>query len=388
MDVPRIRKTPVPDHVPFDCIALLLQGGGALGAYQCGVYEAMAEANVLPTWVAGISIGAVNGAIIAGNPPETRVERLREFWELITTSPANFWIDRLSPWLLRGDKAREVFGQSSAWGAVVAGSTEFFRPRLPPPWLQPSGTLEATSYYDTTPLKATLERLIDFDLINSGKVRLSVGTVNVQSGNFVYFDTENDTIGPEHIMASGALPPGFPAIEIDGQFYWDGGLVSNTPLQWIVDQDVCQDTLMFQVDLWNARGEIPRDLRDVLTRQKEITYSSRTREQTDRFKEYQRLCRSLADLLDRLPPELKKSPEVAFLESAANRATYNIVHLIYRARNYEGHCKDYEFSRLSMSDHWKAGRNDAIRTLRHKAIFERATDCAGVATFDLSQIHG
>ncbi|TAK98865.1 MAG: patatin-like phospholipase family protein [Rhodospirillaceae bacterium] len=389
MAAAKISKISIPKaREAFDCVALVLQGGGALGAYQCGAYEALAEADVLPTWVAGISIGAINGAIIAGNPPETRVERLWEFWDTITRSPVNPWIDGLGPWLLRGEWARQIFGQSSALGALVGGAEGFFKPRVPSPWFQPTGSVAATSFYDTDQLRTTLERLIDFDRINSGEVRLSVGTVNVQSGNFVYFDTEKDRIGPEHIMASGALPPGFPAVEIDGQRYWDGGLVSNTPLQWIVEQDKCEDTLMFQIDLWNARGQFPQTMADVLTRQKEITFSSRTREQTDRFKEHQRLCRILADFLDRLPPDLKKGPEAEFLEAAANRATYNIVHLIYRAQNYEGQSKDYEFSRLSMSDHWKAGYDDAVRTLRHPAIFERAKDCAGIATFDLSREPG
>jgi len=373
----KIHKSPTPEVQPFACVALVLQGGGALGAYQCGAYEALAEAKVLPTWISGISIGAINGAIIAGNPPETRVERLWEFWDTITKSPANSWIDGLGPWLLRGEWARQIFGQSSALGTMVNGAEGFFKPRVPSPWLEPAGTLEATSFYDTAELHTTLERLIDFERLNAGEVRLSVGTVNVQSGNFVYFDTEKDRIGPEHVMASGALPPGFPAVEIDGQRYWDGGLVSNTPLQWIVEQDKCEDTLLF-----------PGNMADVLTRQKEITYSSRTREQTDRFKERQRLCRILADFLDGLPADMKKGPEAEFLKSAANRATYNIVQLIYRAQNYEGQSKDYEFSRLSMGDHWKAGYDDAMHSLRHRAIFERATDCAGVATFDFSRDHG
>ena len=272
---------------PFDHIALVLQGGGALGAYQCGVYQALSEADLVPDWLAGISIGAINAAIIAGNAPENRVQRLRAFWELITATPGvppmMPWLEQIQSWALHGDAARQVFGQASATTAMISGAPGFFAPRLPPPWLQPSGTLEATSYYDTAPLKSTLERLIDFDRINAGATRFSVGAVNVQSGNFAYFDTTTHRIRVEHIMASGALPPGFPAIEIDGEFYWDGGLVSNTPLAWVVDADSRQDTLTFQVDLWSARGDVPKTLADVSTRQKEIVYSSRTREQTDRW---------------------------------------------------------------------------------------------------------
>src|SRR5207249_1830874 len=205
----------------------------------------------------------------------------------------------------------------------------------PAPWLHSPGTMEATSFYDTTRLTLTLEQLVDFDRINSQRMRFSVGAVNVRSGNFVYFDTTTHKIGPEHVMASAALPPGFPAVEIDGEHYWDGGLVSNTPLQWIVDSHPRLDTLAFQVDLWNARGELPRSLAEVATRQKEIQYSSRTRAGTDNFKYVQRLRHAMADLFEKLPKDLQNSPEAQLLRPAGGHKVYNIVHLIYRARNYE-----------------------------------------------------
>jgi NTE family protein len=369
-------------HLPFECVALVLQGGGALGAYQAGVYEALAEAGIHPNWLAGISIGAINCALIAGNPPEARVDRLREFWEGITTNPSNSWCEWTNA--AKGDAARLWLNQWHAGLALLAGTPGFFAPRYLPPWLYPSGTANATSLFDTRGLRATLERLIDFDRLNNGAVRLSVGAVNVRSGNFVYFDTQTRRIGPEHIMASGALPPGFPAIEIEGEHYWDGGLVSNTPLQWIVESQPRLDTLAFQVDLWSARGELPRGLAEVSTRQKEIQYSSRTRAGTDAFKRIQRLRRATADLLDQLPDELRRSPEATLLRNAADPKVYNIVHLIYRAKNYEGPAKDYEFSRDSMADHWRAGYHDAIRTLRHREVIERPTNHEGVLTFDLA----
>jgi NTE family protein len=368
-------------RLPFECVALVLQGGGALGAYQAGVYEALAEASIYPNWVAGISIGAINCALIAGNAPEARVDKLRAFWEEITSNPWSSgyeWTTSQS-----GDAGRSWLNQLSAGLALVAGSPGFFAPRCPPPWLYPAGAANATSLYDTSRLKATLERLVDFDRLNADAMRLSVGAVNVRSGNFVYFDTQTHTIGPDHIMASGALPPGFPPIEIEGEHYWDGGLVSNTPLDWVVENQPHFDTLAFQVDLWSARGELPRSLMEVSTRQKEIQYSSRTRASTDSFKRIQRLRRVMADLLDKLPEELDRSPEAALLRKVADRKVYNIVHLNYRPKDYEGPAKDYEFSRRSMEEHWRAGYYDAVRTLRHPEVLEQPANQEGVFTFDL-----
>ena len=370
--------------LPFEVVALVLQGGGALGAYQAGVYEALSEAGIHPNWISGVSIGAINAAILAGNPPDTRIDRLRDFWTQVTAD---------GPWpgagdacfsLAKGDAMRQLINQMSANFATVGGARGFFSARPIPPWFQPPGTIEATSFYDTNDLKRTLERLVDFDRINSGEIRFSVGAVNVMTGNFVYFDTTTHTIRPDHIMASGALPPGFPAIEIDGEQYWDGALVSNTPLQWVVDAEPRRDTLAFQVDLWSARGEFPRDIFEVTTREKEIRYSSRTRAGTDQFKYEQKLRHTLAGLLEKLPEDLKKSAEARLLNSVAERKVYNIVHLIYRAKNYEGHSKDYEFSRLSMREHWRAGYCDARRTLRHREVLERPRNHEGVYTFDLA----
>jgi len=218
---------------PFECIALVLQGGGALGSYQAGVYQALFEADLHPDWVAGISIGAINAAIIAGNAPGKGVEMLRGFWESITAPlPGHHRWDAWLPDLARGEMARSLLNQIHASSAVIGGAAGFFEPRVPPPWLQPAGCLEVTSFYETKRLRATLERFVDFDRINAaGATRLSLGAVNVRSGNLVYFENTTHAIGPEHVMASGALPPGFPAVEIEGEHYWDGGLVSNTPLE-------------------------------------------------------------------------------------------------------------------------------------------------------------
>ena len=375
----------VDQRPPFDTIALLLQGGGALGAYQGGVYQGLAEAGIHPDWVAGISIGAINAAIIAGNAPEERVARLRAFWEHISEPPFGPWAAGLAPLPVKGDMARDLLNQLSASTALIQGAPGFFTPRLPVPFFQPPGSLEAISYYDTAPLRATLEQFVDFDRLNRNETRCSVGAVNVLSGNFIYFDNETCRIGPEHVMASGALPPGFPPIEINGQYYWDGALVSNTPLNWVVDTKPRRDTLAFQVDLWSARGELPRNLTEVAVRQKEIQFSSRTRASTNAFKDAQRLRNAAAKLLSELPKELKDSKEARLIGSAAERKVYRIVHLIYRARRYEGHSKDYEFSRLSMEEHWQAGYNDTIRTLRMPEALSRPENDEGVAVFDIAR---
>ena len=368
---------------PFECIGLLLQGGGALGAYQAGVYEALAAAQLHPDWVAGISIGAINAALIAGNAPEVRVEKLRRFWETVTTEP-------LPPWLLpevHSDLARNFANRWHGAAALFNGAPGLFSPRWVPPFLAAAGTPDATSFYDTSTLKSTLERLVDFDRINSHEMRFSVGAVNVTTGNFVYFDNRTHEIRPEHIMASGALPPGFPAIEIEGEHYWDGGLVSNTPLQWVLECADRQDTLAFQVDLWSARGAVPRTMAEVVTRQKEIQYSSRTRASSDQFRKRQKLRCALANLISKLPDQLRDTPEYALLLPEADRNVYSIIQLIYHSKHDEGDSKDFEFSSRSMQDHWSAGRSDTIRTLRHPEVLERPTSADGVFTFDVAT-HG
>ena len=226
----------------------------------------------------------------------------------------------------------------SANFAAVCGAAGFFSSRAVMPWLQPGGTLGATSFYDTSDLKHTLERLVDFDRLNAGMTRFSAGAVNIRLGNFVYFDTNTHTIAPEHVMASGALPPGFPAVEIDGEQYWDGGLVSNTPLQWVIESSPRrQDTLAFQVDLWSSQGALPRNLAEVATRHKEIQFSSRTRASTGQFKSVHRVQRAIAALLRRLPSDIEENDDLEILRSVASDKVYNIIHLIYRAQNYDGH---------------------------------------------------
>jgi NTE family protein len=372
------------ERPPFEAIVLLLQGGGALGAYQGGVYQALSEANLHPDWVAGISIGALNAAIIAGNPPEMRAEKLRGFWHTITASGISNLLNEVWSSVSKGASMRRLVNQINAASALFQGVTNFYEPRLPLPYWPLLAATEATSFYDTKNLAATLMKFVDFDLINNTPMRLSVGAVNVRTGNFVYFDNRDRIIGPEHIIASAALPPGFPAIDIDGEYYWDGGLVSNTPLQWVLEYGPQQDTLAFQVDLWSARGALPTNLSEVATRRKEIIYSSRTRENSERFITNQHLRHAIANLLETLPEEMKEVSAVQALKEYGSFKCYNLVHLIYHARQYEGYSKDYEFSRLSMREHWRAGYYDTVRTLRHQAIYERPTNFSGVAIYDYS----
>ncbi|ASW09094.1 MULTISPECIES: patatin-like phospholipase family protein [unclassified Rhizobium] len=342
----------------YDRVALVFQGGGALGAYQAGVYQALAEAGCEPTWLSGVSIGAVNAAIIAGNEPSRRLQRLEQFWQII--SGRKIWA-----YTPEGDFFRDIRNRTSSWMTMTMGQPGFFKPRFPNPWFELPGAEGATSFYDSAELKKTLEMLIDFDVLNDGKKRFSVGAVNVRTGNFVYFDTDNIRIGPEHIMASGALPPALPSIRIEGEYYWDGGIVSNTPLQYLLDQEEDRSSLVFQVDLFSARGVLPRSMPDVLSRHKDIMYSSRTRQNTDNFKRIHGLKMKLLGALKRVPKDQLTPEEEELIADYSDAGVVNIVHLIYQHKNYEGHAKDYEFSGTSMREHWDMGLEDTKRTLRH-----------------------
>ncbi|WP_310338831.1 patatin-like phospholipase family protein [Rhodoferax saidenbachensis] len=358
-----------------ECI-LVLQGGGALGSYQAGVFEALSKVYREPTWMAGISIGAINCALIAGNPPHTRVARLREFWELVSSA--------LAPRTVASAPLRELLNETSASQAMLFGVPGFYAPRFPPAPLQPRGTLEAISYYDTAPLRQTLERLVDFDRINTGTVRLSVGAVNVRSGNFEYFDSAKQRIDVRHIMASGALPPGFAPVEIDGEHYWDGGLVSNTPLQYVLDQPGDQQRTVFQVDLFAAAGALPATLTEVTEREKDIRFSSRTRLNTTMELDRQVIAQAAQRLLAKLPPELRHDPDARALARLRCEGGVDVVHLIYRSKHYESQSKDYEFSRLSMEEHWDTGRADMAHTLHDARWTGRERNATGVRVFDLT----
>ncbi|MFZ5963045.1 DUF3734 domain-containing protein [Thalassococcus sp. BH17M4-6] len=356
--------------------ALVLQGGGALGAYQAGAFTALDEAGFSFDWIAGISIGAINAALICGNPSGKRVAALETFWNRITANlpmSAPFWTPA----------GRRAFSELAAAEVTMAGAPGFFTPRLPTA-LWPFGPAPALSIYDTAPLEATLNELVDFEFLNTVGPRLCVGATNVETGNFVYFDSRATRIDARHIMASGALPPGFPPVEIDGRHYWDGGLVSNTPLQYVMEEATGDDPLcVFQVDLFNARGGLPSDVIEVQQRQKDIQYSSRTRLTTDRYRQLHALQAAAERLAAKLPEALKDDPDLALLRRAGPSCPVTLVHLIHRKQGFEGSGKDYEFSRQSMSDHWAAGRGDVTRTLSHKTWKSRRVGADGLRVFDL-----
>lgn len=375
-------------HCDFNTFALVLQGGGALGAYQAGAYQALAEVGLHPDWVAGISIGAINSALIAGNAPERRVEKLRAFWETVSEPPLGaFGLPYNAHVQHIGDMAHRVLNQFRAAGILAFGAPGFFHPRIPSPTIWPAPDPSKLSYYDVSPLKGTLENLVDFDRINTGPTRLSVGAVNVKSGNFKYFDTADakTRIDFRHIMASGSLPTGFPATEIDGEFFWDGGVVSNTPLQWVLDAKPRRDTLVFQVDLWSATGELPKDLASAEARLKDIQYSSRTREATHQALSAQRLRRAFRELFEHLPEAARALPAAQILAKESDETVMNIVHLIYHAHNYQGVSKDYEFSRRTMEEHWSAGHAATRKALAHPEALTRPTNREGFRVFDFSR---
>lgn len=360
---------------------LVLQGGGALGAYQAGAYEVLAESGQAPEWIAGISIGAINGAIIAGNPPERRIECLRAFWEKVSSG--------LQGWsLIPGDEGRSLFNDASSWFAILYGIPGFFSPRFPPPTMSIPGTSGALSFYEAEPLKATLETYVDFDYLNDEGPRLSVGAVGVESGNFAYFDSARMRIRPEHVMASAALPPGLPPVVIDGEAFWDGGIVSNTPLQYVLDYErPREDLCVFQLDLFSSKGLMPKTIFDVAEREKEIRYSSRTRQNTSMQKELRALRKAAREVLELLPPKLGGNAAVKRLERMAGEgchAAVTVVHLIYRTNAFATHAKDYEFSRLSVEEHWEAGARDVRKTLENPAWIDRKRPTEGILTLDLA----
>ena len=273
----------------------------------------------------------------------------------------------------------------SAAMALVSGASGFFRPRIPNPWFHPPGTIEATSYYDTMQLKATLESLVDFDRVNSDHAnpRISLGAVNVRSGNLIYFDSSKQVIKPEHVMASGALPPSFPPVKIDGECYWDGGLFSNTPLQYIVDYSPRRSRLVFQVDVFQAFGCLPTNLDEVAEREKDIRYSSRTRATTDALSEKHHVRHVINELHKLLPPEIANTPEAKRLYEHGCVTEMDIVQLIYRPMAPQGGAKDFEFSRSTMQARWQQGLSDARTTLQASPWLAPYPKEVGVRVFDV-----
>jgi NTE family protein len=374
------RHAPVPR--PDNCgrIALVLQGGGALGAYQAGVYQALHEAGLEPDWVSGVSIGAVNAALIAGNAPERRLAALCEFWDRVTDR--TIW-----PYTPDGDIFRQTRNTLSALTTALFGQPGLFNPHRINPWFLPPGARDATSFYDNEPLKKTLEELVDLERLKSSGIHFSVGSVNVMTGNFLFFDNRKDDIGIEHVMASAALPPAFPMVKIGTDYFWDGGLVSNTPLQPLLEQGDDINSLVFQVDLFSARGELPRTMSEVLGRQKDIQYSSRTRQVTDNFINQQRWQRRAYEALVKVPEAELTDEQRATLEELAQLPQATILHLIYQQKSYEGDARDYEFSPDSMHEHWTNGYEDTLATLSRRDWLQMPPPGIGIVTHDVHRAY-
>ena len=359
-----------------DTVALVLQGGGALGSYQAGVIEGLEANDIEIDWVAGISIGAINAALIAGNPPGQRVAALHAFWDKLGSSLPSF------P-LFGSTQERELIHEWSAGFVALAGVPGFFTPRMIQPQFATPGSSGALSYYDTAPLDATLDELVDWELVNDGPVRLSVGAVDVESGNLHFFDTKKDRIDARHIMASGALPPGFAPVEIDGKQWWDGGLVSNTPLTHLLEHQA-SEMLVFQIDLFSSKAVLPKTIMDVMAREKEIRFSSRTRQVSEiamRLSEEREAVRSL---LEKLPDALRSSAEARRLAKFGADHPLNLVQLIYRANAWEGGSRDYEFSARTMREHWAAGHDAVTHAMANAQVVAENIATGKSAAFDLA----
>jgi NTE family protein len=364
-----------------DRVGLVLQGGGALGAYQGGVFEGLHEAGLEPDWITGVSIGGINAALIAGNAPEDRLAALQDFWRTVTQRTV--W-----GFLPDGDTGRKAHNLWSSMMTILQGQPGFFTPHWPSPWLRPRGATGATSFYDSTALRETLLRLVDFDRINAGATRFAVGATNVATGNFAYFDNAHTRIGPEHIMASGSLPPALPMVQIGNEFYWDGGLVSNTPLQHLLDHINGENALVFQVDLFSARGPIPRDMPETIGRAKDIQYSSRTRLTTDYYRRAHARRIQLKKLLARIPDGQLTEEEHALKARLATLPAIALVQMVYQQAAHEGEAKDYDFSKSSMRDHWAAGLRDTRMTLKRRDWLAMPTEESGIVSHDIHRARG
>jgi NTE family protein len=362
------------DRKPLGQTILVLQGGGALGAYQAGVYQGLIEAGIEPDWVIGTSIGAINAALIAGNRPADRLDRLKEFWDRVRNrSPLKM------SWL-------SMFGNAFAnLGTLTQGVPGFFQPNVNALWgiHYPAGPGLA-AYYGTDPLKATLADLIDIDCLNGRETRVTVGAVNVGSGEMRYFDSRDMRLEIRHILASGALPPAFPAVEIDGALYWDGGVYSNTPIEVVFDDKPRRDGLIFAVDLWQPHGKVPETLWQVMNRQKDIQYSSRGLSHVARQQQLHRLRHVVRELAARLPKDLGDDLMVAELASYGCGTTMHLVRLLAPRLDHEDHTKDIDFSAEGISARWQAGYDYVRRVIEQEPWHCEVDALSGVLIHEMN----
>jgi NTE family protein len=359
-------------------IVLVLQGGGALGAYQAGVYQALHEHDLVPDWIVGTSIGAINAALIAGNHKANRLHRVKAFWDRVA-HPDGLDMAQVS------DEQRRTNIMLNTLDTVMRGAPGFFTPRyfsgFPIGMAVPS---EEASYYDTRPLRATLEELVDFDYLNGpGGIRLTVSAIEVTSGELVHFDSIHDDLHADHVRASGSLPPAFPPVRIDGALYWDGGLYSNTPLESVLRELPGGDTLCFMVDLWSAAGAEPVTMDQVNTRQKDVTYASRSKRHIDDYVNTYQMQQKLRQLYTRVPEAERSERDKQELAALGCDATLHIVRLPYAGHDWHMAAKDANFSKGSIEWRWDQGYRDALRALKHAGWLDFVTDNSVVVVHEL-----
>ena len=360
---------------------LILQGGGALGSYQGGAVQGLIEHDVDFDWVVGTSIGAINGAIIAGNPPEKRVQNLAAFWNQVAFD--HFPLQSLmpfAPWLRTLDAASKVMG------TLLNGVPGFFAPRPGSLWnLGAKLPAHEVGFYDTSALETTLERLVDFDYLNSAQVRFSVCAVHVPSGDLAIFDNSRRRLTAKHVMASGALPPGFPPVVIEGETYWDGGIYSNTPMDIVLDDAERNDMLCFMIDLWDPTESTPSSMIDAMARQKDIQYASRSSEHLDDHRKMQNMRRAIRILSDRLSAKEREDPAIKQLAALGCGHAINIVRIIMKALAEDSHSKDIDFSRSTLNARWAAGQHDVERVFQHKSWLKPPANHIGLTVHELVQ---
>jgi len=372
--------------------ALILQGGGALGAYQAGVFEQLAAHKHMPDWVIGTSIGAINGAIIAGNRPDDRLAKIKSFWHRM--KPVNAWFDAWTPlaWSEMLNPFAPYLAEASKDTAVLSAMTHgiegFFQPRFGATLdLAAPVAIDQAGFYDTAPLRQTLLDHVDFEYLNARHVRLSVCAVDVETAEMKVFDNEGpEPLGPEHIMASGALPPAFPPVVIDGRAYWDGGIYSNTPLEVLLSEAGNRDALVFMVDLWDPTEAKPKTMADVMDRLKSIQYAGRASTQIQIQSRIETLQQAIRTLAAELPAGVAHDPQFAKLAALGCDRTVNVVQLIMKALPGDNQFKDVDFSPETVAARWAAGMADAARALTHKNWLKPVPPHSGLVIHELEQI--
>ncbi|MFA5960428.1 MAG: patatin-like phospholipase family protein [Tatlockia sp.] len=353
----------------YDRIACVFQGGGALGSYQVGAYQAIYERGYRPNFFAGVSIGAINCAIIAGNPPNEQLSKLHQFWDTIApTLWGDGFIRELAPeaWL-------HLHNHLGALQCMLFGLDGFFKPRPIPPTLLSNDTPDQLSFYDTSELKGTLERLIDFDRINAKEITICLGAVEIASGQMCFFNNQQIEITAEHVMASGALPPALPAIKIGDSYYWDGGIYANTPLLTVLDALPEEDTLCFVVDCFSLKGRLPHTMDEMEERQKDIRYASHSRRLTNVYASRQNLKAAINLLGEYLKPEAKNDPEIQAILALSHQKRFSVVHIIFNGTPYSHSFKDYNFVRSSINYRMKTGYIDANAVLDKPEWLKKST---------------